>query len=313
MSKLQRLPQSAGFFVIALAAFLSQTSSAQLLSDDFTTDNSLNSGLWTTSSSLLAGLAVEFNSTLIIPTLSFDVSGMNVSGVNGNNELAGVQSLATFHPPFTATTTVTADEAHGNAYELFLISADLSQWMALSGNLNPGNGSYFGVWVNYDNSGLPFLSLGDNLYSNPSINAQYTIQIFVENTGIATVSLFSSGGILGVQSNLNLGTGPFHLILGQREGGPIVSGQNIATWKNVSLTSLAPAPVLAPMMWTNGMPLISWTAVAGATYQAQYTSALSPAQWNDLGPPITAASSVVTVTDAPASDAQRFYRVVLMP
>ena len=225
----------------------------------------------------------------------------------------GFNPVATFAPPFTVTTTVTSGEAHGNAYELFLESADLAQWLEVPGNLNPGNGSYFGVWVNYENSGLPFLSLGYNLYSDPSTNSEYTIQMFVENSGVAAVTLFSSNGIvLGVQSNLDVGTGPFYLILGQREGGPNVPGPNVATWENVSLISPGPAPVLAPVIYTNGTLALAWSAVAGATYQAQYTTTLAPTQWNNLGPPITANAPEVTVMDTP-SGTQRFYRVVMLP
>ncbi len=301
-----------GALTLVLAALSPLTSHAQL-SDDFTTENSLNTGVWTTSSGLLTGLATEFNSTMVIPTLSFGGTGMNMSGVSGQNKLAGVQSLNSFRPPFTVTTTVTASEAHGNAFELFLVSADQSEWINVPGNLNPGNGSYFGVWVNYDNSGLPFLSLGNKLYTDPTTNLQYTVKVFIEDTGFAAVSLFSSNNaLLGVQNSLYVGTGPFYLILGQREGGPNVLGPNIATWKNVTVTPLAPAPVLAPLTWNNGTPTLAWNAVAGATYQVQYTTNLSPAQWNNLGPPVKTNTSLVTITDYP-TDSQRFYRVVLMP
>jgi hypothetical protein len=156
--------------------------------------------------------------------------------------------------------------------------------------------------------------LGSKLYSDPSVNSVYTVRIFVKNTGIATVSLFSASGILlGTQTNLDVGTGPFYLILGQREGGPNVAGANVATWKNVSLTLSAPAPVLAPITIINGTVTLAWSAVAGATYQAQYTTTLSPAQWNNLGSPITSTGIRSTTVDFPGSDPQRFYRVVVIP
>src|SRR5690242_16875197 len=83
-------------------------------SDDFTVDASLNTGVWETSTGVLKALAGKFNSALLVPTLSFDQSGMTFSGVNRSNELAGVQSRVAYTPPFTLTTTVTAEEAHGN-------------------------------------------------------------------------------------------------------------------------------------------------------------------------------------------------------
>ncbi len=301
-----------GLVVPILAALWPIISMAQS-SDDFTTDSGLNASQWTTTSGQLTGLAAKFNSVLIAPTLSFGGAGMNFSGVNASNELAGVQSIAEFQPPFTLTTRVTASQAHGNAYEVFLVSGDLAQWMAVSGNLNPGNGSFFGVWVNYDNSGLPFLSLGNNLYSDPSTNSPCTVQIFIEDTGIATVSLYSSNGaMLGVQSGLNVGAGLFYLILGQREGGPRVAGANVATWKNVSMVPLAPPPVLAPITCNSGMLTLSWSTVAGATYQVQFTTDLSSLPWTDLGSSITASTSLTTTTDFPVSDQQRFYRVVVV-
>jgi hypothetical protein len=146
------------------------------------------------------------------------------------------------------TTTVSSSVAHGNPCELFLINSNGTQLINVSGNVNPSNGKYFGVWVNYNGSGLPFKNSGNNLYMDPSANAQYSIRIFVETNGTAAVSLLSSNGVdLGFQTNLAVGTGPFYLILSQREGTPVVSGTNIAIWKNVSVTPLAPAPVIAPV------------------------------------------------------------------
>lgn len=313
MTMPSRLLSFVAFVWLILALFSPKSSRAQLL-DDFTADSSLNAALWTNSSSLLTNLAADFNSSLVTPILSFDVAGMNYSGVNTNLELAGVQTLATFNPPFTVTTTVSSSVAHGNPYELFLINSNGTQLINVSGNVNPSNGKYFGVWVNYNGSGLPFKNSGNNLYMDPSTNAQYSIRIFVETNGTAAVSLLSSNGVdLGFQTNLAVGTGPFYLILSQREGTPVVSGTNIAIWKNVSVTPLAPAPVIAPVTWTNAAFTLAWSAVVGATYQAQYTTNLSPALWYNLGPVVTATNSLPSAADAPASDPQRFYRVVLMP
>src|SRR5580658_8334568 len=139
------------FAGLVLAVLSPQTGRAQL-SDQFTNDSSLNTSLWTTSSSLLSSLASDFSSTLITPTLSFSAAGMNFSGVSSDYEIGGVQSQASFQPPFTLTTTVTAIQAHGNSYELFLVNANVSQWIFVAGNENPGNGSFFGDWVNYSGS-----------------------------------------------------------------------------------------------------------------------------------------------------------------
>jgi hypothetical protein len=314
MSACARFSSRTVFFGLVLMALLSPTGRAQWL-DNFTKDSSLNAALWTTSSSQLSTLAGDFDSSLITPALSFSAAGMNFSGVSGDYEIGGVQSQASFQPPFTLTTTVTAIQAHGNSYELFLVNANLSQWIFVAGNENPGNGAFFGDWVNDSGSGLGFTSLGSQIYSDPSTNAPETIQIFVENTGVAAVALYAaSGAELGVIDNMEVGAGPFYIILGQREGEPAQAGANVAAWKNVSVTPLAPAPVLAPAtLLPNGSLILAWSAVAGATYQAQYTGDLTAAQWNNLGSPLTASTSLASITDTPAPNTQRFYRVVLMP
>ena len=313
MSVNARLSSRTVFVGLVLLALSPLISRAQL-SDNFTNDSSLNMALWTTSSSQLSNLAGDFSSTLIGPTLSFSAAGMNFSGVSGDYEIGGVQSLASFQPPFTLTTTVTAIQAHGNSYELFLVNSDVAQWIFVAGNENPGNGSFFGDWVNYSGSGLSFTSLGSQLYSDPSTNAPETIQIFVENTGVAAVALYAaSGAELGVKINMEVGAGPFYIILGQREGEPAQAGANVAAWENASVTPLAPAPVLAPAtLLANGTLILAWSAVAGATYQPQDIGDLTATQWNNLGSPFTASTSLATATDTPAPNTQRFYRVVLM-
>ena len=56
-----------------------------------------------------------------------------------------------------------------------------------------------------------------------------------------------------------------------------------------------------------------WSSVAGQTYQLQYSTDPSQANWNNLGGPTTATNGTMTASDAIGSDAQGFYRVVLLP
>jgi hypothetical protein len=280
--------------------------------DDFTVDGGLNTNLWTTSSSVLVGLAAKFNSSLLAPTLSFDQLGMTLSGVNNSNELAGIQSRVAFSPPFTFTTSVTAEQAHGNAFEIFLVAGTQSEWLNVAGNLNPGNGSFFGVWLNYDNSGHPYLSLGNDIYSDPSDGTQYSVQVFVDAAGTASVTLFAANGItLGIQSGLQLGKGPFYVILGQREGGPHTPGPNRALWRTASLVPAVPAPLLVVLAINGGILKLGWKAVVGAKYQLQYATDLFSAQWNNLGAPAMATNSSMTLSDSPGADAQRLYRLLV--
>ncbi|HUJ11426.1 MAG TPA: family 16 glycosylhydrolase [Verrucomicrobiae bacterium] len=209
--------------------------------DNFTSDSILNTALWTTDSGLLSALAVassDVGSTLITPTLSFGPTGMQMSGVNSTYELAGIQSLSTFAPPITLNITVAGTVANGNPFDVFLVSSDLSQRIDISGNLNSANGDYYGVWVNYTGSGLGLWQLGDLFYGSPSTGVFYTIQISVGTDGNASISLAdANGNTLASQDGLPVGTGPFYIVLAQREGLPYTVGPNVAIWQSASVTA----------------------------------------------------------------------------
>jgi hypothetical protein len=63
----------------------------------------------------------------------------------------------------------------------------------------------------------------------------------------------------------------------------------------------------------NGNIELTWASLAGLVYQLQYTTALNPPEWNDLGNRITATDSTTTAFDLIVSGSHRFYRVVLVP
>ena len=60
------------------------------------------------------------------------------------------------------------------------------------------------------------------------------------------------------------------------------------------------------------MITISWSATAGETYQVQYNSSLTAANWADLGGPVTATNAVLTASDS-LTNGQSYYRVLLTP
>ncbi|HEY3853934.1 MAG TPA: protease pro-enzyme activation domain-containing protein [Verrucomicrobiae bacterium] len=57
----------------------------------------------------------------------------------------------------------------------------------------------------------------------------------------------------------------------------------------------------------------TWSAFSGLEYQVQYTDSLSPANWIDLGTPVTATNNTVSASDNVIPTSQRFYRIVLVP
>ncbi|MGO8928062.1 MAG: choice-of-anchor tandem repeat GloVer-containing protein [Limisphaerales bacterium] len=72
-------------------------------------------------------------------------------------------------------------------------------------------------------------------------------------------------------------------------------------------------PVIQTLTLTNGTVTLAWSAVAGQTYQPQYSDDLTPTNWTPLAKPSVANSGVMTSTDSNgfSSSAHRFYRVVL--
>jgi hypothetical protein len=116
--------------------------------------------------------------------------------------------------------------------------------MSILGNLNSANDPFYGMWVNYTGSGISFLLKGDLLFSEPTTNTLYTIQISVDGTGAGTALLADTNGdILALETELAVGTGPFYVVLAQREATPNTVGTNIAVWNCASVVSGAIPPV----------------------------------------------------------------------
>ncbi len=57
----------------------------------------------------------------------------------------------------------------------------------------------------------------------------------------------------------------------------------------------------------------TWSAVAGRKYQLQFKTNLTQTTWSNLNSSIAASNSTVTVSDGINTNAQRFYRVILLP
>lgn len=228
----------------------------EILADNFTLDSGLNSGLWTSSSPLLSAIASDFSSSFVSPTLNFISSGMEMSGVNGYFQFSGIEMLQPLAPPFTVQANVTGIKAVGNTFVLYLVASNLvnspnSPYVAISGNLNSANGSFYGVWED-DSTVTPTFgqSLGQPLQpAVPALlNDQYTLNISVDATGMANVWVGdAAGNEVGRATGICLGqltngtcvsTGQFNVVLGQREGSPsLPAGPNVANWSYFAATT----------------------------------------------------------------------------
>ncbi|MCF7847398.1 MAG: hypothetical protein K9M45_01005 [Kiritimatiellales bacterium] len=57
---------------------------------------------------------------------------------------------------------------------------------------------------------------------------------------------------------------------------------------------------------------IGWNSTSGLTYQVEYATALAPNDWNDLGDPVIAESSMTYVLDTIRDNPRKFYRVIVV-
>lgn len=77
--------------------------------------------------------------------------------------------------------------------------------------------------------------------------------------------------------------------------------------------ALVMLPTLQAMAQPGGSLSLTWNATSGDIYQVQFNTNLGQTNWNSLGGTIIATNSAMTVFDSIGPDAQRFYRVVMMP
>jgi len=77
--------------------------------------------------------------------------------------------------------------------------------------------------------------------------------------------------------------------------------------------SLTPIPTIQGIAQAGNTITLTWSTVQGGLYQVQSTTNLAEANWISLGNPVAAASGSASASDTAGADAQRFYRVVLLP
>ena len=269
---------------------LGQQQPSPFFADNFTNDSSLNTQLWTDSSSFLTALADGFSSSFVTPQLAFSsLSGMQMSGPTQDSETTGVQSLATFTAPFTVVTYVTPVQGTANPLVIFLASADLTQYLTASVNFSQ---TYDGMWVDATNLGV-LTQLGEQFSPPivPAFNTLYQFIVTVDGSGNATVTVKAQGTVLGILSGLTPGTGPFYLVLGQRIGNA-PPGPQVADWSSVTVTSPAQFVPITPCRLVDTRQ--THDPIQGGTSQSYILS-----QLGGCGIPTSAAAYSLNVTVVP--------------
>jgi hypothetical protein len=72
-------------------------------------------------------------------------------------------------------------------------------------------------------------------------------------------------------------------------------------------------PIIKSLSLSSGIATITWSALSNRTYRIQYNNNLRVSNWTTLPPDVVAPGTIVSRTNAVGTNAQRFYRVLLLP
>jgi hypothetical protein len=195
----------------------------------------------------------------------------------------------------------------------------------IGGRLNPATGARYAAWV------YPEGSVGGSLelklikfegWTTWSSTPMASVGLSAVGTNVHTLALAMQGANLtvyldGVQM-LNTPDNNFDGVPAYANGGITADlfsapGPSSVSFRNVVATTLGGAPLIQSLGVTNRVFGLTWSAVAGGTYQVQYKDNLGIANWTALVPNIVATGPTATATNSITNSPQRFYRIVLMP
>ncbi len=104
------------------------------------------------------------------------------------------------------------------------------------------------------------------------------------------------------------------ILPGEPQAGPILGKDGtLYGAADDNIYRFVPPPMFQGVTTTNGNVMLTWSAAIGQNYQAEYATNLASTNWLPVEAPITATNLTITVSDSPGTDAQRFYRVQLLP
>ncbi len=126
---------------------------------------------------------------------------------------------------------------------------------------------------------------------------------------VSTLYTFIGGGTSGMFPFAGLLQGSDNVFYGVASGGGAYTNGII-----YQLSVALPPQFVCPVLGGSGGTLyLSWSAVSGRTYQLEYATDLTSANWTNLGGVTVATNGVINATDYQPPDQQRFYRAVESP
>ena len=151
-----------------------------------------------------------------------------------------------------------------------------------------------------------------NTATEPNIHAVTTGYGLVNAPAGASIS--ASGIITWTPSNP--GTNTITTVVTNNDSYDLVNPALTATNSfTVVVTPVTnnPPPVIQSTVVSGGNIILTWSAVPGGNYQAQYSTNISVSNWVAIVPNVTASGTTASITNAIGVLPQQFYRILLLP
>ncbi len=152
------------------------------------------------------------------------------------------------------------------------------------------------IWTDYSGSDVTFKL--DYVASNTMLRAYYNT-----GSGFTVLTNYNASGWGMMASDT------FHIELGVSvQNLDIASGQ--AYFDNFEAAGTNDSPVI--LVGIQGAVEIGWNSITGRFYQVEYSTALDPGNWIELGDPVIGTGTTNYMLDTIRIDSERFYRVLLL-
>jgi len=129
-------------------------------------------------------------------------------------------------------------------------------------------------------------------------------QIFFIGNGL------TSGGTI---QKVVVPDGATRLFLGTLDGYGWHNNPGSFTVVVTATKTAVPAPTFQSTTRSGNTLTLTWLALAGRSYQLQFTTDLTQPNWTDSGSPIVATLTTAFASDFVGLEGRRFYRIVLLP
>jgi hypothetical protein len=110
-------------------------------------------------------------------------------------------------------------------------------------------------------------------------------------------------------ADTNSPVGPYDIAAAQ---GTLAASNYLFNFTDGTLTVTATPPMILSVMPTGTNTVITWSSLSNADYRVEFSPDLSPTNWQNLLPDVTATNTTSSNEDAAAGVPWRFYRVQVL-